>query len=435
MGREMKYDLIVIGGGPGGLMAAKTAAEDGLKVILVERKKNITEINRACLSVFYLHKVTASPEVEEGKAHADGYIDQVSVELFPDKCRFHFPIPGFSLDYDGSYIPYYHWIDMSPSGYLIYRHKPYDKIWALYYDKEVFLAGLLSSAQQAGAEIIPETIGIGAENTPDGVKVRVRGKSGEQTFEARTAIAADGISSAIVDRLGLNKERKVMTPPVKILDYEMEGVETTLPAFSLPWISIPSLNPYGNYGMGLKAGGKVSLFVMTSGTLTPKTALDNFMKYPTFAPWFRNARIVKKTAASAEPGLRTPIGEPVVGNVVIVGDAGAPVETWIQGAIACGYQAVKAIKKELNGQKGYPEYIDWWQRAFAFNDPHYWKMAAVFPLNHICTDEEVDYLYSLFRGRIGCYMGLIAKNLELIKKERLELYEKLIKTLPPEGGS
>lgn len=431
----MKYDLIVIGGGPGGLMAAKTAAEDGLKVLLVERKKNITEINRACLSVFYLHKVTASPEVEEGKAHADGYIDPISVELLPDKCRFHFPIPGFSLDYDGSYIPYYHWIDMSPSGYLIYRHKPHDKIWALYYEKEVLLAGLLSAAQQAGAEILPETIGMGAENTPDGVKVRVRGKSGEQTFEARTAIAADGISSAIVDSLGLNKERKVMTPPVKILDYEMEGVETNLPEFSLPWISIPSLNPYGNYGIGLKAGGRVSLFVMTSGTLAASTALDNFMKYPTFAPWFRNARIVRKTAASADPGLRTPIGEPVAGNVVIIGDAGAPVETWIQGAIACGYQAIKAIKKELSGQKGYSEYIDWWQKAFAFNNPHYWKMAAVFPLNHICTDEEVDYLYSLFQGRIGCYMGLIAKNLELIKKGRPELYEKLIKTLPPPPGA
>ncbi len=35
----MKYDLIVVGDGPGGLMAAKTAAEDGLKVIMVERKK------------------------------------------------------------------------------------------------------------------------------------------------------------------------------------------------------------------------------------------------------------------------------------------------------------------------------------------------------------------------------------------------------------
>ena len=44
----MKYDVIVIGAGPAGLMAAKTAAEDGLKVLLIERKKEITEINRLC---------------------------------------------------------------------------------------------------------------------------------------------------------------------------------------------------------------------------------------------------------------------------------------------------------------------------------------------------------------------------------------------------
>ena len=35
----MKYDIIVVGGGPGGLMSAKTAAEDGLKTLLIERAK------------------------------------------------------------------------------------------------------------------------------------------------------------------------------------------------------------------------------------------------------------------------------------------------------------------------------------------------------------------------------------------------------------
>jgi hypothetical protein len=32
-------------------------------------------------------------------------------------------------------------------------------------------------------------------------------------------------------------------------------------------------------------------------------------------------------------------------------------------------------------------------------------------------------------------MGLIAKNLDLIKKERPELYEKLMKTAPPPEAS
>jgi len=424
----MKYDLIVVGGGPGGLMAAKTAAEDGLKVLLIERKRDITEINRACLSAFYIHKVTTSIDVEEGETNADGYIDPVSVELLPDKCRFHFPVPGFSLDYDGSYTPYYHWIELSPSLYQIHRHKPNDKFWAIYYQKELFLASLLASAQKAGAEILPETIGLGAENSPDGVKVRVRGKSGEQTLEARAVIAADGLNSSIVESLGLNKDRKVMSPPYKIIDYEMEGVETNLPRCSLLWITVPSVNPTENIGMGPKAEERVSIFVMTTGTLSPGTVLEKFMKYPTFAPWFRNARVVKKTAAGVGTGLRTPIREPVTGNVVIVGDAGAPVETWIQGAVASGYMAVKAIEKELNGQKGYLEYIDWWQKAFAFNDPDYFKrVGGHYPLPSLCSDEELDYLFSLFQGRVGNAVGLVANNLELIKDKRPELYQKLTK--------
>ena len=50
----MKYDLIVVGGGPGGLMAAKTAAEDGLKVLLIERRKKFADFRRSCLQLAYL---------------------------------------------------------------------------------------------------------------------------------------------------------------------------------------------------------------------------------------------------------------------------------------------------------------------------------------------------------------------------------------------
>ena len=42
-----KYHLVIVGAGPAGLMAAKTAGENGLKVALIERKSVITDINRA----------------------------------------------------------------------------------------------------------------------------------------------------------------------------------------------------------------------------------------------------------------------------------------------------------------------------------------------------------------------------------------------------
>ncbi len=413
------YDLIVVGGGPGGLMAAKTAAENGLKVVLIERKRNITEVNRYCGQIFYIRKLSSS----KAGLHGDGYIEPVSLEVNDKTYGFHFPGPGFSLDYDGPLKPYYNWIEISPSGYQIYRRK--DTIWGFFYDKEAFLAGLLASAQKAGAEILPETIGMAAENTPDGVKVMVRGKAGEQTLEARKAIAADGVSSNILDSLGLNKKRQVIGPSMKLICYELEGVETGLPPFT--WIApcIPSINRLMVIFMGQAAGDKTAL---GSGS---EEVLQKFMKHPNFAPWFRHARVVKKVAAvgGAKHGILTPMREPVEGNVVIVGDAGSPTETWIQGAVASAYMAVKAISKELNGQKGYPEYIDWWQRAFYFHNPDYFNMVlGMFALaNAWSCDEDVDYVYNLFQDKEGPPQTIIAENLELIKEGKPELYERLKK--------
>jgi len=412
----MKYDLVVVGGGPGGLMAAKQAAEDGLKVVLVERKKNITEVTRACAQIFYIRKLSAS----KTGMHGDGYIEPVGVEIDDYKAKLLFPGPGFSLDFTGALKPYINWIEVSPSKNVVYRRKNY--IWGFYYDKEAFLVSLLDSAKKAGAEIVPETIGMGAENTPDGVKMRVRGKSGEQTLEARKAIAADGVSSLIVESVGLNKKRKTLGPPMGMVEYELEGTEIDLPSCSWIQLCVPSINRLMTIFVGQRAGDRI--FMATGSEET----LQKLMKYPTFEPWFRNAQIVKKTAvAAAGSGVRTPIKEPLAGNVVVVGDAGAPVETWIQGAVASAYMAVKAIEKELNGQKGNQEYIDWWQQAFYFHKPEYWRMVfGMFALaNAWQTDEDVDFLYKLFQDKVGVPQIMVEQNLDLIKEGRPELYKRL----------
>jgi flavin-dependent dehydrogenase len=430
----MKYDLIVIGGGPAGLMAAKTAAEDGLKVMLVEWKKNITEINRACSQIFYLCKLTPVGESETGSRKKDGYIESVSVEVTADKSRFHFLGPGFTVDYMGSLRPYHNWIQLSPAGYQIHRYKVNDGVWGFYYQKDVLVSGLLAAAEKAGAHVLPGTIGLAAENTAHGVEVLVKGKLGEQTLKAETAIAADGKRSKIVESLNLNKNRVRFAPGGrKFVHYVMEGVKTDFPDSSWLSITIPSLNPYGNFLIGLWVDNMNSVGTMAAGEFTADQILDKFFHHPRYTHWFRHARLIKKEgAAGRSGGALTPIREPVAGNVLIVGDAGAPSETWIQGAVACGYQAVKAIEKKLNGQNDYPEYITWWQNAFAFNTPEYLKLnEGIYPLNRLCSDEEVDYLYRLFEGRIGIPQLMVARNLDIIKSERPALYEKFVKS--PKG--
>jgi len=431
-----KYDLIVVGGGPGGLMAARTAAEDGLKVLLIERKRNITEINRACTRSFFTHLLSLAPGVDSelGQPYHDGYIDPVSVEVGPEKTRFHFPVPGFSIDYTGPLRPYINWVSISPSGHQILGYKLNDRPWGFYIEKETFVAQLLTLAEKAGVEVWSEATGLAAENTGDGVQVRVSRKAGEETLEARAAIAADGLQSRIVESLGINQTRQGLgSVQYAYLQYVMEGIETDLPQSAwLTW-SIPSLNPWAFPGIGAAcitqwADNMNILGTLALGRISPEMVLDKFMKHPRWSGMFRHARIVKKEGMGMSGKMLGPVKEPVAGNVVIIGDAGAPVESWIQGAVASGYMAAKSIKRELNGQKGYPDYMGWWQKAFFFNDPDYLKtVGSAFsrPLSKICTDEEMDFIYELFQGRLGIPEMMVARNLKLIQSKRPELYEKL----------
>ena len=132
----MKYDLVVIGGGPAGLMAAKTAAEDGLSVILVERRLDVAKINRACTQIFYLRKLTPSGDAETGQRKKDGYTEPVSVEVTGEKARFYFHGPGCCVDFTGCLRPYLNWIQHSPSGHQIHRYKLNDRVWGFYFQKK-----------------------------------------------------------------------------------------------------------------------------------------------------------------------------------------------------------------------------------------------------------------------------------------------------------
>lgn len=404
----MKYDIIVVGGGPAGLMAAQVAARDGLKVILIEKKREPAVISRACTALYYLRWVTP-----------DGYLEPVTVEKCPEGAWFHWPKLNLSVSYKGPLVPYSNAVWISPGGIKVFPFK--DELFAYYFDKELMVEGLLRDALTAGVKILAGTAGVLAENTSSGVKVTVTDVRGSKTIEGGKCIAADGVNSKIVDSLGLNRRRKVFLPIVKGTSFIMEGVDCPLPEARnghLTWM-FPGL-----------PGGRFMLDPRDNGKWWVGQNWETLSKQPEYAPWFRRAKVVKKLAFSAT--VRTPLRQPILGNVIAIGDAASPIETWVQGSIACGYMAAKAMLRELDGRKALPEYTAWWQQAFYFNDPGYFKRVVAHHLlswNQVCSAEEVDFIYRLYENERVVPTLELARNPEILRSRRPELYERIKKAL------
>jgi flavin-dependent dehydrogenase len=83
---------------------------------------------------------------------------------------------------------------------------------------------------------------------------------------------------------------------------------------------------------------------------------------------------------------------------VVVGDAAAFIETYIQGALMYGYSAGKAAAAYLREGIGLEGYAGLWQKSFEYNDPQEIKQATQGFGLHVLDDGDLDYLFSLTRG-------------------------------------
>ena len=419
-----EYDLVVVGAGPAGLMAAKTAGENGLNVALIERKARITDINRSCSMML----VSLGGE----------YLGE-RILLNKRAKRLCFPRYGFSIPYEGPHQDFYTW--------SIYSHRAHKIQLGDYqenfskgeagrasavYDKEVLLKGLLKEVESLNADVFPSHNVIGT--VKDGGKVKVITSEGK-SFKGTFVIAADGRSSRLAQTLGFNRKRKFFGTPIS-LGFEMLGLEPP-EKYALFQILLNESHPV-NVWITPRTG-KDEHFVMVS-SLTPGTdydaAFERFSRKGFFSPWFERAEIKRKLSSIGN--MCSHIVDPYKDQVMLVSDAAWCQEAEMTGAVISGWKAASAVTSALTegkvSREGVSDYLDWW-REEVINKYDYKDMIRNAVLPYVLTPDEIDFIFSLIKKPLPNIFdpyetpkligGALSEVMPVIAKEKPQIIKKL----------
>ncbi len=395
------YDLIVVGAGPAGLMAAKVAGESGLSVALLERKQCITDINRSCATMFAIE---------------DDYYFGERMFFSEEQKRLVFPVTGFSVPYDGPYRNFYAWHLYTSDNKHCIRLGNYDANQqkgakgrlSVSYSKQYLLQNLLADAKKAGVKVFAganfKALRPGKETS------RVVTAEGLE-FEGSYVIAADGINSRIVQQLGLNKNRDFYGT--------LQGVSCYMTGLSLPTpeaINYPMLfhkesgypimawiepSPYND--------AEEEYWVYVGGPSHPainyKAELERLVKNSPFSGWFGKGASSHPQAHVAN--IWAPVAAPVVGNVLITGDAGWTVEAECTGSMMCGLKAAGAVaeafRNKKTGAEGVASYTQWWNRHFPASQDY--KDFLLLLSSAVIGEDKSLYLNKLVTETLPCSLN------------------------------
>jgi len=326
----MKFNVVVVGAGPGGSMAAKTAAEAGLDVVMLEKRQEIGDPIRCA----------------EGVGKRD-LCDIVK----PDPQWIAAEVKGFRV-----YAPNGTSLVMSEDkggaevGYVL--------------ERKIFDRALAMNAASAGAKVMVKTRALGLlhkDGVPCGVSAMRMGEPIQ--IEAPLIIGADGVESKVGRWAGIDTTLKpkdihccaqFLVQDSSIDDEYCEfffGNE--LAPGGYVW-AFPKGEKLANVGIGVQ-GSK-------SGSGEPIRLLKKFMKSR-----FPNGKVVEMVAGG-DPSSGV-IESATADGVMLVGDAahqtdpltGGGILNAMKAGIIAGEVTVKAVSAGNFRKAGLKEYENRWR--------------------------------------------------------------------------
>jgi digeranylgeranylglycerophospholipid reductase len=304
------YDLVVVGAGPGGSLAAQTAAQAGLSVLLIEKRQEIGSPVRCA----------------EGVGH-----DRLAVFLEPDVRWVSAEITKAEITTMAGDKPQVLRAE-GGRGYIL--------------ERRVFDRALAERAAQAGAEVRVKTAATGLiiENSQvRGIKIRhgnYFSGNGEVEVEAHLVIAADGVESQVGRWAGLDTHLPLGDTMV-CAQYLLAGIDID-PTCTSYWINY-EIAPGGyawvfskgegraNVGLGVQADLWQVTGPHSADQLGQKTALSYLTRFIESQPLLAQGYPVTLVAGNVPVALSPE--RMVTDGLMLVGDAARQVDALTGGGI------------------------------------------------------------------------------------------------------
>ncbi|ATZ60891.2 MAG: NAD(P)/FAD-dependent oxidoreductase [Methanosarcinales archaeon Met12] len=386
-----KYDVIVVGAGPGGSIAAKTAVEHGLDVLLIEKRSEIGDPVRCAEGI--------------SKEGLERFIepDKRWIAAMTKGARIHSP--------DGTKIEMTEDMAGPEVGYVLER-KIFDRV-------------LAKNAAMAGAEVMVKTRATGLI-IEDGFVRGIRGEHIGEGFETRSdiVIGADGVESKVGRWAGIDTTLKLSDIEsgaqflMADIDFDPNYCDFYLGNKLAPggyaWI-FPKGKHEANVGLGILGS--------RSGGMPAIEYLQRFVEthYP-------DGKILEIVVGGVP--VSAPIERTTASGLMLIGDAarmanpitGGGILHAMESGMMAGEVAASVISRGDVSVKALGEYEKRWRSTIGALNERSYKVKELFmnrsdkELNDLAhTIENVDFTELTISGLIG---ALIKKNPKLFWKIR-----------------